>query len=307
MTQPMATIDIGTNSVLLTVAAQNEHGDLQAVFEDAHITRIGEGLGETQTFGTNAMQRTMTVLRDYARCCQQYDAQTIVAVGTAAFRHATNAADFVAAVRDECGITISVIPGKREAMLSYRAAAQDFGHDCLVLDIGGGSTECIWPSKSGIQAHSVPIGSVALHEETMVADPLSDDDLARMQIAAHEALATLHAPIGNELPSRLVALAGTATTLGAIHLKLERYDHAQVHGLELHITEVQTIFEQLKILTVANRTSVPGLEAGRADVIVSGIILLLETMRMYGFDRVTVSDRGVRWGLIYEHFYGDNN
>lgn len=297
-------IDIGTNSVLLTVARRAPDGGYTAVTEEAHITRIGEGLGHGQRFTDAAMARTAAVLGRYATICRDLGTDAVYAMGTAAFRKAENADVFVAQIAATYGLTIEIIPGTHEAELSYRAAAQDFGDEVLVLDIGGGSTEFIWRDAAGeLQTHSLPIGSVVLEEQCVHSDPISDADYDQLLRRTRGLLQSVGRG-AHAHPPRLIALAGTATTLGAMHLGLQQYSHAQVHGLELHITELITLHDRLRAATIAERRTMPGLEAARADVILSGTILLLETMRQWTYDRVTISDRGLRWGKIYECLAG---
>lgn len=304
----LAAIDVGTNTVLLLVITRAARGAPTVLADEARITRLGEGVGAHGVFCEAAMTRTLAVLRDYAALCRRHGCARILAVGTAAFRRVTNGAAFCARVERECGIRIEVIPGEREARLSHAAAARDFGDDVLVCDIGGGSTEYIWKDGDRIAAVSLPIGSVLLHEQYGHSDPIAPEDYARMQGAIAAALHAGLAPPTRDSappwrrPARLVALAGTATTLAAMQLRLRAYHHAQVHGHGLALADVQGLRDALRTRTIAERRKLPGLEPARADVILPGAILLVETMQLLGYERVTISDRGVRWGLVYEVF-----
>lgn len=308
MPLPIAAIDIGTNSVLLLIVQPQPDRTLTVLADEAHITRIGEGIGTGKLLLPHAMARTLRVLEGYAARCQEHGVPHILAVGTAAFRHVTNAQVFLDEVQRTCGFTLTVIPGEREAELSYLAAARDFGEDCLVCDIGGGSTEFIWRAAPHhpITTVSLPLGAVALHERLCRSDPIGDADYSDTH---HAIIAGLRQQLPSTLsashrPAQLVALAGSATTLAAIHLQLHEYNHWQVHGKVLTLDDVTTILDQLHTRTVAQRKTLPGLEPGRADVILSGTLLLTETMQWLGYNRVTISDRGVRWGLVYERMGG---
>lgn len=307
---PIATIDIGTNSVLLLIVRRCPDGTFEELANEAQITRIGEGIGNGNTFLPAAMERTLVVLKRYAELCRQHQAGEIRAVGTAAFRRVTNGQAFIDRVRAECGLEIEVIAGTREAQLSYAAARHDFGDDLLVCDIGGGSTEYIWrPSgKQEVTAISLPLGSVALHERYCHSDPIAPSDYEQTRLAIlSELMANLGSRHGggaglfnDRRPTTLVALAGTATTLAAMHLQLREYCHWEVHGKVLTRDDVAVLLGALRQRTVAERKQLPGLEPGRADVVLTGALLLCETMDLLGYDRVTISDRGVRWGLVYE-------
>lgn len=306
-TKKIATIDIGTNSVLLTVAEQQSDGTWRALCEEAHITRIGEGLGANPGFLPHAMERTAALLEQYLKRCKEFHIDQIIAVGTAAFRRAVNARDFVAQIEKQLGISIEIISGEREAELSYLAASHDFGDDLLVMDIGGGSTEFIWRHPPQLQALSLPLGSVVLHERLVSSDPISESDFIQLQTYIMTELLNVQgsrwgggaAAMKQTIPEKLVALAGTATTLAAMQLKLATYSHAEVHGTELSEADVAALLQQLRDATIEERKQIPGVEAARADIILEGTLILHETMKLFGYESVTISDRGVRWGLIY--------
>jgi exopolyphosphatase / guanosine-5'-triphosphate,3'-diphosphate pyrophosphatase len=299
----LASIDIGTNSVLLTIVELADDGQLQPLYEAASITRIGEGLGTTGNFCAAAMDRTATVLQEYSARCQEYDVEGVVAAGTAAFRKAQNSQTFIERITKACGFTIQIVSGEKEAQLAFHAAAHDFGADIMVLDIGGGSTEFIWPTAETIEAHSFPLGSVSLHEAYCTSDPIDDTEYDIIREATCSALALVQRAI-TTAPPQLVALAGTATTLAAMHLKLEEYQHDQVHGHSLTRQAIETLLAQLRGAKLEERRVMAGLEPARADVILAGTILLAETMRIFDYDEVTISDRGVRWGMLYEAISG---
>lgn len=313
----IATIDIGTNSVLLLIVRPRADGTLEVLADEAHITRIGEGIGTGHEFLPAAMERTLRVLGGYAARCRELGATQILAVGTAAFRRITNARAFIDQARGTCGFTIDVIAGEREAELSYLAASHDFGDDCLVCDIGGGSTEFIWRTAphQPITAISIPLGSVALHEQYCHSDPIDgvDYDRTRRAISAAMQQHLVHSTTpglflsrdrayrqAGRRPPHLVALAGSATTLAAMQLRLSTYNHWEVHGKVLTLQEIIALQDAMRTRTVAQRTLLPGLEPARADVILAGTLILTETMQSLGYVRVTISDRGVRWGLVYE-------
>lgn len=316
----LATIDIGTNSVLLTVVERTADGSFNTLEEQAHITRIGEGLGTNPGFVAPAMERTTQRLDTYVQRCRELEVDQIIAVGTAAFRRASNAKDYVAQVKQDIGLEIEIISGAREAELSYRAATKDFGDDLLVVDIGGGSTEFIWQKEaviarsdsdaanSRLNALSLPLGSVVLHERLVDSDPISDTDFVALQTFILSELLNIQGSrwgggagiLQQDVPNKLVALAGSATTLAAMQLQLATYSHAEVHGTVLSEAQLAAQVDQLRGLSVEQRKQVPGIEPARADVILEGAMLLHETMKLFGYDQVTISDRGVRWGLIYE-------
>lgn len=290
-------MDIGTNSVLLLIVEKKQDGPLNILADEATITRIGEGLSQAHQFLPASMERTLNCLRRYRALCGQHSVEKIVAVGTAAFRKAANAKEFVAQVKKECGFEVEVISGKREAALIWKSAMTDFGEEILVVDIGGGSTEIMLNEK---QVVSLSIGSVFLTENFCHSDPISEDDYQQMSKAIEKQLINLNWK--PQKAKQLVATAGTATTLGAIHKKMKSYKHHEIHGLKLSLTEIKKILAELKSKTVMERKKIAGLEPLRADVILSGTLLLQKIAEHFGFNVITISDRGVRWGLAYEAF-----
>ncbi len=297
----IASIDIGTNSVLLTIVKE-ENGFLTPIIEEATITRLGEAIDKNGHFLPEAMDRTLEALRHYKQECDEHDVRNIIIVGTAAMRRSSNSNDFIKRARDKLNLSIDIITGEREAELSYLAVSHDFGKDSIVIDIGGGSTEIIKPMDNNtLNLVSLPLGAVVLHEQCVTSDPINDNDFEKITHSISKIIHKCQAPVDNS-GGQLVATAGTATTLAAMKLKLEEYSHVEVHGHTLTIDEIDAIIGELKKLTINERKQLPGLEAKRADVILPGALILRTAMESLGLNEVTVSDRGVRWGLIYENY-----
>lgn len=287
-----AVIDIGTNSVLLLVV--DRHGS--PVIDLATITRIGQGIAATEKFHPEGMRRTLESLRKYKTLCNQEGVANITVVGTAAFRKATNAVRFIDSVRQELGLNVEIISGEREASLIWKSCTQDFGENIVIVDVGGGSTEVVSHPDHPI---SLPIGSVVLFEKHVTTDPISEEEYQNIcdEIDLHTKLLE---PFNNVTNASLVATAGSATTLSAIHKKIAVYNHSQVHGSKLTRKEIEIMIAHFKNKTLAERKKIIGLEPGRADVILIGATILKKCTEHFGAETITVSDRGVRWGLMYE-------
>ncbi len=303
----VAAIDVGTNTVLLTVAERRE-GTLVPVVERAEITRLGRGVDRTGRLEAAAIAATAAVLGRYAAEARALGADRIACVATSAARDASNGQDFFAAVRGAAGLVPEVISGEEEAGLVHRSAWSDFGspgHPLAVLDVGGGSTELTWgsgPDPAG--RRSFQMGAVRLTERTSPGDPPSEADVGGLRAAARAALSEIRdiQASGCLAGARLVGVAGTVTTLAAVAQALPVYDAARVHGSELDRDALGALLLRLASLTLLERMGLPGMEPKRADVIVAGSVLVLEAMSLGGFARLTVSDRGVRWGLLHERF-----
>jgi exopolyphosphatase/guanosine-5'-triphosphate,3'-diphosphate pyrophosphatase len=292
----LASIDIGTNSILLLIAEKRGE-ELVPLYQEARIARLGEGVGHTKVLTEEAQQRAFEILSDYARLCSEHNATQIVACGTAALRKARNAKAFTARVESALGITVDIISEKREAELSFRANAASFGRDIVVMDIGGGSTEFITQTRPT----SLDLGVVALTELFIHADPPADNEIAALKAHVHTRLnRELDRCYFSDNVPRLIATAGTPTTLAAILGAIDPYDSERVHGSTLALNDIDELIANLQRATLDERRTLPGLQAGREDVILAGAILLSEAMKLLGFDEATVSDRGVRWGMLYE-------
>ena len=302
MTERLAAIDVGTNTVLLLVA-ERAGGGFAPLLERAEITRLGRGVDATGRLDPAAIAETAAVVADYARAARALGAARFACVATSAARDAANGAEFFEAVRRDAGLEASVISGEEEARLVYESAWRDFGAAgaaLAVLDVGGGSTEFTFgdgPAPRG--RTSLQVGAVRLTERHVRSDPTAPAELARLREAAREALRPL-AATSRPPGGRLVGVAGTVTTLSAVAQALPVYDAARVHGAALSLAEVEALVARLAALPVAARAALPGMEPKRADVILAGALVVAEAMRATAFDRLTVSDRGVRWGLLYD-------
>jgi exopolyphosphatase/guanosine-5'-triphosphate,3'-diphosphate pyrophosphatase len=296
----VAAIDVGTNTALLTIAEVGD-GEPRAVEEAAEIVRLGEGLDRTGRLGEAAIGRTVAVLEQFAGRIAALGCERVRAVATEAVRKAANGGEFLRAadsVLAAVGGRVEVIAGEREARLSWRAVAGSFPHlvgPRTVLDIGGGSTELIVGDATVEGVVSLPIGSVRLTERLIAHDPPTAEEHARLAATVDEALAA--AP---PLRGTLVGIAGTVTTLAAMAQRLEVYDGARVHGARLDRATVDALVETLGATALADKRRTPGLDPRRADVIYAGAVILARVMAHAGADVCVVSDRGIRWGLIYE-------
>ncbi len=310
MTSPprFAAIDVGTNTVLLLVV-ERQGKALVPVLERAEITRLGRGVDGNGVLEPAAIRDTVAVLAGYAREARALGVEDIACVATSAARDARNGAEFFAAARGASGLSPEVISGDEEARLVWLTAWRDFGGEgavpaLAVLDVGGGSTEFIVGEGPALRGRmSLQLGAVRLTERHIRQNPIPSGELAALRDAARRGLE----PLGSLSPApgaRLVGVAGTVTTLSAVAQGLPHHDAQKVHGARLTAGEIEALIARMAGLTVAERAALPGMEPKRADVIVGGAVVVVEAMRRAGIDPLIVSDRGVRWGLIYDRFGG---
>lgn len=298
----IGSIDIGTNSVLLTVAEEN-NGELLVVEQFATVTRLGQDVDRTGQLHPSAIARTLDCLRSYKEHLDRLRVVHAKAVGTSALRDAKGGPHFVESARDVLGFSPEIISGDREAELTFLGALHGLSIEgkSFVFDIGGGSTELIlgYKSQDGVSIErgiSLNMGSVRLTERCALSDPPTSSQLA----AVRSEIRALLNSSGISVPSGIqtVGAAGTVTTLAAIFEKMSSYDPALIHGYSLKTSTVSELVGLLSTMTVEERRQLPGLTPGRADVIVAGAILCEEIAHFAGATELIVSDRGVRFGLL---------
>ncbi|HEX3777671.1 MAG TPA: Ppx/GppA phosphatase family protein [Polyangiaceae bacterium] len=299
----VATIDIGTNSVLLLVA-EAKGGALQPLVERATITRLGQGVDRTRCLSAEASERTLACLSEYARVLREHSIERLDVVGTSAMRDANGGEAFVLRAREILGVAPRVIDGTEEARLTFIGALSGLAvsRNVTVFDIGGGSTEIVTGQLNQTGAHirsaiSLDIGSVRLFERHVRSDPPRAEEMQRVEQDIHEALA--QAP-EFEPNTTLIGVAGTVTQLAALELELSPYDAARVHGSELTREVVERLSLRLASLDLNTRRTLPGMEPSRADVIIVGSAIARAMLSWSGASKLLVSDRGVRWGLAIE-------
>jgi len=297
----LAAIDVGTNTTLLLVVSVGDAGEIAVLAERAEITRLGRGIGGDGRLGAEGIARTLAALRGFADVARDHGAP-IAAIGTEALRRAPNAADFLGPARAALGTEIEVIDGAREAALTFRAVTASFPElrtgGLTVVDIGGGSTEIVVAADARVEFEtSLPLGSVRLTERFIHRDPPDAAEVDALVRAVDAALAPVPFPPG---PAPLVGVAGTVTSLAAMAQGLASYDPARVHGYRLARADLGRQIDRLRGATQAERERFAGLDPRRADVILAGALILEGLARAAGAAEVLVSDRGIRWGLIYE-------
>jgi exopolyphosphatase/guanosine-5'-triphosphate,3'-diphosphate pyrophosphatase len=297
----LAAIDIGTNTVLLTVAVARD-GELEPLEERATITRLGEGVSRTGELSRDAIDRTLACLEEYARVLGRHGVERTLVVGTSALRDANGGDEFLHRADHVLGTRPVVVSGTLEAALTFDGALSglDLAGPLLVVDIGGGSTEIVSGARESGRSRaswsrSLDVGSVRLLERHVRHDPPLAEELAAVHADVRNLLAELPGPPAGAL---LVGVAGTVTTLAALVRGANRHEPGLLHGAQLEGAEVRTWAARLAGLDIASRRQLPGLDRGREDVIPVGAALLVELLDWAKAEQLTVSDRGVRWGLL---------
>jgi exopolyphosphatase/guanosine-5'-triphosphate,3'-diphosphate pyrophosphatase len=298
-----AVIDVGTNSVKFHVAEHRPSGEWRTVIDRADVTRLGEGLSANGVLDAEAMKRTADAIAGMVDEARREGAVAIAAVGTAGLRNASNSAVLSDAVRERSGVGIEVISGEDEARLAYRAAvaALDIrGGTLVVFDTGGGSSQFTFGSKGKVdERFSVDVGAVRFTERFGLDGPVSEDVLQE----AIEAIAADFVQLeGRPVPDAIVGMGGGVTNMAAISLRLTIYDPNLVQGIVLDRAEIDRQIALYRTMTADERRSIDGLQPKRAEVILAGACIVRTILTVLGRDAFTVSDRGLRHGLLVERF-----
>ena len=299
MTVRIAAIDFGTNTARLLIASMDESGCFEHLHVERQIVRLGGGFCRERGLSSEALKRATDCLARFAEIISVYGVTSVRAVATSAVRDAVNGQAFVDAVLSRFGILLNVIDGDTEARLALAGVAAGLDHPCpdmLLFDIGGGSTEYTLVQNNRTEfTSSLPLGVVRLTEGKVTVESIQDK--IRREL---EGLVTLMASGGHAVKpaSVLIGTAGTATTLAAISMQMQDYDYRRINNSVVTRKQVQTIFDRLLPFSPEERLKVPGLEKGREDLIIAGTLITIQTMDLFGMERMQVSDYGLLEGLV---------
>lgn len=300
MSNLVAAIDFGTNTARLLIADKHPDGSFEHVRIEREIVRMGGGFSREHGLSADAIQRGSRCLSRFSRILKDYDVSSLRAVATSAVRDAANGSEFIELMRLQTGIALNVIDGEREGELTLAGvfSGLDCRHDSLmVFDVGGGSTEYTLAHK-GTAAFimSLPLGVVRLTEGKTTPDEMSIKICKELDLL----ISAIKSSGNSECSDRtvLVGTAGTATTLAAIHMKMDSYDYRKVNNSLLMLDEIKRIYSMLLPLSLEERIAIPGLEKGREDLIIAGSLVTIHTMERFGFTSLKVSDYGLLEGLI---------
>lgn len=293
----VAAIDIGSNSVRLLILDSN---GVQIV-RDSTVTGLGRGIDANQRFRDDTMEATLEVMRTYAASIGDCGVTVVRPVATSASRDATNGEELMAAISDILGTRPEIISGDAEAGLSFSGATANIGGapPFLVIDIGGGSTEFVYGVSEPSYAVSIDIGSVRLTDRQLPDRPPTALQLT--QASAHvDAQFSGSASPGAAVsgtPRTVIGAAGTFTSLAAINLGLDHYDRDAVHESTLSRHDLKRLITELSVLTVEETAAIPGLDPGRAPVILAGAVIADRAAVAVGADHILVSEYGLLHGV----------
>ena len=301
-TERFAVIDVGTNSVKFHVGERDQDGRWRTVVDRAVVTRLGEGLERDGVLGDEPMARTVDAIAGMADEARAAGAGVIVAVGTAGLRIASNSGELVRDVAQRCGVELEVISGADEARLAYRAATAGLpaAGTRLVFDTGGGSSQFTFGDGDRVdERFSVDVGAVRFTERFGL-----DGAVPREKL--DEALGAIAADLGSldgrAAPDSVLAMGGAVTNLAAVKHGLAEYDPDVVQGTVLDRGELDRQIELFRGQGAEERRAIVGLQPARAEVILAGACIVRTVLDKLGQESLTVSDRGLRYGVLADRF-----
>lgn len=293
-----AAVDIGTNSCRLLIGKINSAQSFDILARKLEITRLGEGVDQSRKLKEAAVDRVFNTLKKYRSIVNEYQVEKVRVIGTSALRDVDNSYILSDKLK-QLDFELEIISGKKEAELNYLGAASNLDDDFLLIDIGGGSTEFIWPEAAEIKYKSLDFGCVRMTEK-FISKPeaaIKAGEIAEIKKYVKNMLAT---NLSFKSGLKIRGVGGTITTLAAIKLKMEEYDSSRIEKLKIKKDELQTIINNLSSLDLEKRKKVKGLQPKRADIIIAGLIILKKILDYIDSSELEVSDHDLLYGLLKE-------
>lgn len=308
--QPLAVIDLGTNTFHLLIAIKDTTAGFTTLHAEQFVARIGKGGINQGIIADEAYQRALQALQHFRQKLDNYGvtADKVFATATSAIRNASNGKALIADIFAQTGIEVKVISGDEEAALIYlgvRAFMQPLGDEnALILDIGGGSVECIICNKGGILwKQSFEIGAQRLLDKFMQSDPISVIAVMKLQEYLQEKLISLTNAVHQYAPQVLIGASGAFDTLAAIYQKKQSSVAKDIPANVMALTpeDFKEIYEELLIRNKQERLAIPGMLEMRVDMIVVASCLIDLILNQYGITKIRVSAYALKEGLLYSH------
>ncbi len=297
----LAAIDIGTNSIRSIVVETEGHGKFRVLDDEKATVRLGEGLNETGLLSAEACQRAIEALLRQKKIIDGYNVRAIEAVATSAVRKAVNGKAFVAEIRKQAGLEVSVISGDEEAELAALSAFNNFdveGARHLLVDIGGGSLELVTTVGRHVEEiYSLDLGAVYLTETFLKGESPAAGAYTRLRRRIRKTLKETF-PQDRPVVNAVIGSGGTVTSIAAMILAGRKEEYGSAHGYEILHSDVVHLLAMLQRKNLKELRSVPGLNPERADIIVAGVTVIDELLGFCQANLLRVNDRGIREGLI---------
>lgn len=299
----IASIDIGTNTVLLLIAeVVDSTRNIIPLHNEYRMPRIGQSTKQTSIISDERLKLLCSVLKEYSSIIKSYSCDKVILTGTNAFRMASNTNEIIKEIKKSFNYDLKVISGEEEAEYAYFGAISNLHNpdNSMVIDIGGSSTEIIYGESYNIlYKNSLQLGSVSGTEQFLKHSPPLKLEIENFSSEIKKLFSAFDK---NMIPNKVIAIAGTATTLACMKLELKEFDEKKVDKLILSIHDMRSIIEELRSLTVTEILVKYGsIMNGREDIIFAGAFIMQQFMALFGIDQVIVGTRGIRYGAIVKY------
>ena len=299
--QRLAAIDVGSNTIRLTVAEVQGDDSYRILDEEREMVRLGEHLERTGRLSAAAMDRALAALGKMKAIADGFKITELRAIATSAVREASNGRGFIREASRRHKVRIDVITGEEEARLAFRSAARHFdlqGRSTAVVDIGGGSVEVVLSAGTAIdQVYSLPLGAVRVTEHLVRSDPLRQKHWKQMKAEIDRGIRTVIGQPAHRAEI-MIGSGGTFTALAHMSKWQREGRHGSVQGYVLTPAEIIHLLGRLREAPLETRRQMPGLSPDRADIIVAGASVIARLVRRLGAQQILVNERGIRDGLL---------
>jgi exopolyphosphatase/guanosine-5'-triphosphate,3'-diphosphate pyrophosphatase len=318
----ISTIDIGTNTMLLLIADYDKMTSTILTLKDTvQIPRLGRGVDSNKQISRESIDKTINILNEYKKICSEFNVQEIVPFATSFLRDAKNKYEFIEKVKKGTGLDIEILSGENEARWIFWGGVYELiqddnpdenvpkktKHPVITIDIGGGSTEVTGSDelpdnfnretlfRQNIYGKSIDIGSVRIKERFFKSESVSDEDIKNAETFINHSFNDFDLNLNH---AELVGVAGTITTLACVSKGLNIFNSELIDGLILTKAEINEIFKNLCSLDTFKILKLGDFMKGREDIIVPGTLILKTFMTKFGFEKIRVSTKGLRYGIF---------
>ncbi len=286
---------------------------IKTILDIQQIPRLGKGVDANRNITHESIQKAIGILNEYKKISEENGSERIIATATSFLRDANNKFDFVEKVKNETGIEIEILSGDDEARWTFWGGIQNqfqnsnYELQICTIDIGGGSTEIVSSKNISpiidmdtllnlpITGKSIDIGSVRIKERFLNTEYLTNTQINNADEFIQDELNKISV---NSENTRLIGIAGTITTLAALKYNLKKFDKKIVDNSQLTIGEIEKLLNYLLSKTAEEIRSIGDYMEGRADIIIPGVLILKIFMEKFGFENVSVSTKGLRYGIL---------
>ena len=301
----LAAIDIGTNSVHMIVVRVRPDMSFEVIDREKEMVRLGSGGLDGKALTHEAMTAALQTFSRFKRLAESHQVEEILAAATSAVRESGNGGEFLTAVDRETGIKPQVISGTEEARLIHLAAVYGVdvaGASAVVIDIGGGSVEITHGAGTSLRvAKSFKLGVIRLTERFVHTDPLSGRDERNLVNHIDDELSKYLRDIRSSGFDRVIGTSGTILSLGTIASADRRRAGDEIRSLRVSAKQIHRVRKDVVDRSIAERMKMPGLDPRRADLIVSGGVLLDTILQQLEADEITLCDFALREGLVLDY------